>query len=98
MAAPTLAVAILATYAVSLWWLLRREDSASLAWVVGLTGLSVSLRLAYTTEYPNGVNEDETKILWCAIGMLRKGQIFADDCTGIPALLSVLFDAQLATW
>ena len=98
MLAPTLALAILAAYAGSLWWLLRREAASSLIWVVGLTGLSAGLRLVYTTELPAGMNEDETKILWCAIEMLKAGRIFADDCTGIPALLSVVFDAQLATW
>lgn len=98
MLAPTLLIAILCGYAASLAWLLRREHSSALVWLVGLTGLSFGLRLIYTTEYPNGMNEDETKILWCTIDMLRKGQIFADDCTGIPAMLSVIFDAQLATW
>jgi hypothetical protein len=98
MLAPVLALTILAGYAASLWWLLRRESATTLVWLVGLIGLSTSLRLVYTTQYPNGMNEDEVKILWCASDMLRAGRIFYDDCTGIPALLSVLFDAQIASW
>jgi len=95
MLAPALAIGILAGYVSSLWWLLRRENPWAIAWLVGLTGLSTSLRLVYTTQYPNGMNEDEVKIFWCTVEMLRQGQIFGDDCTGIPSLLSVVFDAQL---
>jgi hypothetical protein len=96
MLPPVLALLILAGYAFSLWWLLRGESARSIAWLVGLTGISVALRLVYTSEYPPGMNEDEVKVLWCAADLLRAGSLFVDDCSNTPALLTVLFPGQLA--
>lgn len=96
MLAPALAISILVSYGIILWWLLRDEAASTLAWLVGLCGVALALRLVYTTGYPAGFNEDEVKILWCAIPLLRAGDLFVDDCTGVPVLLSAIFEAQLA--
>ena len=58
MLAPLLAAAIVVAYAGALWWLLRRESMVVALALVTLCGLSVSLRLVYTTDYPPGLDED----------------------------------------
>lgn len=93
---PLLAALILLSYAACLWWLLRQEDARTLFWVVVLSGVSLALRVVYLGEYPSGFNEDEPKILWSTIALLRQGNLLAQDATGVPALLSVLFEAQIA--
>jgi len=90
------AAAVLLAYAASLWWMLRRESVHALLALVALCGVAAALRLVYTTDYPAGLNEDEVKRLFCATAELGRGSLWSDDCTGWPALLEVLFQAQLA--
>lgn len=94
--APALAILILLAYVASLWWLLRDERARTLIGLATLTLICLALRLVYTGDYPAGLNEDEVKILWCTIGYHRQGALWVQDCTGLPALLSILFEAQLA--
>jgi len=98
MLAPAFALSILLAYAAALWWLLRREAAWTYVALAALTSIALALRLVYTRDFPAGLNEDEVKILWCTIPLLRHGAFFAEDCTGLPALLSILFEAQLAEW
>lgn len=95
MLALALASGILVAYAASLWWLLRRESATALIGIVAVCGVALSLRLAYTTDFPAGLNEDEPKILGCANADLRRGRLWVEGCTGLPALLNTLFQAQL---
>jgi len=95
---PVLALAILLAYGAALWWLLRREQVRTLFWLVVLAGASLTLRLVLLGDYPAGFNEDEPKILWSTVELLRRGKLLAQDATGVPALLSLLFEAQLAEW
>jgi len=86
--AASLTAAILLGYAASLWYLLRRESATVLVSLLAVCGLSLCLRLAYTTDYPAGLNEDEPKILMCATQMLRGGTLAYEGCTGLPVLLT----------
>ena len=95
MFAPALALAICAAYAASLWWLLRRESAAAIAGVVALTGLALVVRIWYTTDFPNGLIEDEPKMLRCAGEAFKTGRIYDGECVGMPMLFQTLFEAQL---
>jgi hypothetical protein len=95
MLAQGITVFIVAAYAASLWRLLRHETRDALWWIVLLCSLSLTLRLVYTTDFPAGLNEDEPKILGCSLQMLRADRIFEEGCTGLPLLLTTLFQAQL---
>jgi hypothetical protein len=92
--APMLTAVIVLFYAASLWWLLRKETARTMVGIVALCGVSMSLRLVYTTSYPAGLNDDEPKILGCAIDCLRGHRLFAE-CVGMPVTLNALFEAQL---
>ncbi|HUI27939.1 MAG TPA: hypothetical protein VL403_17790 [Candidatus Kryptonia bacterium] len=95
MLAPALTVFILFGYVGSLWWLLRRESALVLVALLALCGVSASLRLVYTTDYPTGLDGDEAKILHDAAGALREGNLFVDSQIAVPVLLTALFQAQL---
>lgn len=82
-------------YVASVWWLLRREAGSVLLALLALCGLSLSLRLVYTTDFPKGLNEDEPKILRCAYEDLMGGSLLGEGCTELPVLLNALFQAQL---
>ena len=86
---------IVLAYGASLWWLLRRESPTVWFALLALCGVSLSLRLVYTTDFPAGWNEDEPKILSCAYQDLMRGDLLTVGCTDMPALLSVLFQGQL---
>ncbi len=90
-----LALAIVAACAVSLWWLLRRESRTTLLVLALLTSLAVSLRLAYTTDFPNGLNEDEPKVLYAAGRAVQKGTLLAESNISVPILPHALFQGQL---
>jgi hypothetical protein len=96
---PVLAIVVAALivlgYAASLWWLLRRESVAVVLALLALCGVSLSLRLVYTTDFPAGFNEDEPKILRCAYEDLMGGSLLGEGCTELPVLLNALFQAQL---
>ena len=98
MLAPALTVLIVLGYIGSLWWLLRRESASTFVGLVGLSAVALGLRLYMTSDYPRGLNEDEAKILWCSIRFLRAGDIFGEGCTGMPLLLTTLFEAQFVPW
>jgi hypothetical protein len=89
------AILIVLAYGASLWWLLRRESVTVLVALLALCGVSLSLRLVYTTDFPAGLNEDEPKILHCAYVALMRGDLLNVGCTEMPVLLSALFQAQL---
>ena len=93
--AMALASLIVLGYVASLWWLLRRESVTVLLSLLALCGVSLSLRLVYTTDFPAGLNEDEPKILRCSYEALMGGSLLAEGCTELPVLLNALFQAQL---
>ncbi len=95
MAAPLITAAILAGYAVSLWWLLRGEPRPALLALIVICSLSLTLRLAFTGDYPAGLHDDEPKILGSVIPQLRRSELFAEDSTGLPVLMTAIFQAQL---
>jgi hypothetical protein len=90
-----LAVSIVAASALGLWWLLRREGRLTLLVLAVLTSLSLALRLAYTTDYPNGLNEDEPKVLYAAGLAVEKGTLLAESNISVPILPHALFQGQL---
>jgi dolichyl-phosphate-mannose--protein O-mannosyl transferase len=53
------------------------------------------LRFAAGREYPPGMNEDEPKVLACALNALKDKRLHREGCSGIPILLNALFQAQL---
>ncbi|GIW43775.1 MAG: hypothetical protein KatS3mg077_1057 [Candidatus Binatia bacterium] len=53
------------------------------------------LRFAAGRDYPPGMNEDEPKVLACALDALKDKRLHREGCSGIPILLNVLFQAQL---
>ncbi len=88
---------IVFAYAGSFWWLLRRENRTTLLILVSVSLLALSLRLVNTYEYPPGLNEDEPKTLHC-VGILplnAPSTLFGEGCTGVPSLLTALFEVQL---
>ena len=95
MHAPVFTILILAGYAASLWWLLRRESHRTLLAVTLICGLSLALRVVASGHFPDGLNEDEPKILACTSASLAHDWIFDEGCTGLPVLLNALFQAQL---
>ncbi|MDX2170997.1 MAG: hypothetical protein SF182_28265 [Deltaproteobacteria bacterium] len=90
------AVAIVAVYALALWWLLRGERPATYTALVALCGLSLALRLVLTQSYPTGLNEDEPKNLNCSMLAVERGTYLGESCNGPPFLLSVLFAVPVA--
>jgi len=95
MLAPLLAGLIVAAYVAALGWLLREESAHAVLGIVALCGVSLSLRLVYTTDFPAGFNEDEPKLLACSYINLQNHNLFTEGCTMMPALLNVLFQGQL---
>lgn len=89
------AAAIIAVYALALWWLLRGERPATYTALVALCGLSLALRLVLTGSYPTGLNEDEPKNLNCSMLAVERGVYLGESCNGPPYLLSVLFAVPL---
>lgn len=84
-------------YTASLWWLLRAESATTLLMLLSVCLVALSLRLVNTTEYPPGLNEDEPKKLHC-VGVAplnAPSTLFGEGCTGVPSLLTALFEAQL---
>lgn len=84
-------------YAASFWWLLRKEYPTTLLALLALSLLALSLRLVNAYEYPPGLNEDEPKTLHC-VGILplnAPATLFGEGCTGVPSLLTALFEVQL---
>jgi hypothetical protein len=96
--AAALGLAIVAGYALALWWLLRREGPWTFTALTALCGLALALRLVLTTDYPAGLNEDEPKNLACSVQALEWGRIFEESCNGPPYLLSSVFAAQLVPY
>jgi hypothetical protein len=96
--APLLTGCIVLGYVASLWWLLRHEPATAWVGIVGLSAVSLALRLYATTEYPAGLNEDEATVLGGAIHALASGNLFAAGPTGVPNLLTTLFEAQFVPW
>lgn len=90
-----LALAIVAASALSLWWLLRRESRSTLLTIAVLTSLALALRLAYTTDYPRGLNEDEPKVLFAAARAVANGTVLAESNISVPVIMHSLFQAQL---
>ncbi len=95
MLAPILTTIILLGYAAALWWLLRRESVEVLLVLAALTVVSLALRLLYTTDFPDGLYEDEPNILLSATAALRGGKLFGESSVVIPVLLAALFQGQL---
>jgi len=94
--AAALATAIVLGYAGSLWWLLRRESAAPLGGLVVLCAVALGLRLAWYSDYPRGLYQDEPLFLQVAMRALRDHRIFGEaQAVGVPALLGSLFEAQL---
>jgi hypothetical protein len=96
--AGSIAFAILAGYALALWWLLRREGAWTVVALVALCGLSLALRVVLSDGYPWGLFEDEPKVLACAVQALSRGTIFGESCIHIPYLLFAVFDAPLVPY
>lgn len=93
--AQLLAAAIVVTYVLTLWRLLRSE-SAWCLWILALLSVSsLLLRLVQFDSYPGGLNDDESKVLYGAIQAWAKGNLIGEGATGLPQLIPVLFQAQL---
>ncbi|GBD27442.1 hypothetical protein HRbin30_02789 [bacterium HR30] len=92
---PLLTVAIVAGYLWSLAVLLRGERYLVRLILFLLVALALGLRLIAPKEFPPGMNEDEPKVLACALDALKDRQLHTEGCTGVPFLLNVLFQAQL---
>jgi hypothetical protein len=90
-----LALAIVAASALALWWLLRREARTTLLVLALLTSLGLAARLAYTTDYPTGLNEDEPKVLYAAGRAVEQGTALAESNISVPILPHALFQGQL---
>ena len=90
-----LALAIVTASALSLWYLLRGESWSTLALLALLTALSLCLRLAYTTDFPTGLNEDEPKVLYAAGRAVQKNTLLAESNISVPILPHALFQGQL---
>ena len=90
-----LALAIVAASALGLWWLLRRESRTTLLVLAVLTSLALAVRLAYTTDFPPGLNEDEPKVLYAAGLALQRGTLLAESNISVPVLMHALFQGQL---
>jgi hypothetical protein len=89
---------IVCGYVLALWWLLRRETAWTFAALAALCGVSLSLRVVLTTDYPAGFNVDEPKNLACSIKALQRGTLFEESCNGPPYLLSTVFAAPLVPY
>jgi hypothetical protein len=90
-----LSLAIVAASALGLWWLLRREAGATLLVLALLTSLGLAARLAYTTDYPTGLNEDEPKVLYAAGKAVERSTLLAESNISVPILPHALFQGQL---
>jgi len=95
MLIPVLATLIVIAYVASLWWLLRAERANVLLGLLVVCAVALTLRLVYTTDFPAGFDEDEPKNLASSIHLAQIGAPFAVADNGVPALLSVLFEAPL---
>lgn len=95
MLAPALGIGICLTYVTALWWLLRREPAVAFVGIAALCSVALATRVWYTTDFPDGLIEDEPKFLRCAGEALQGGNIFGESCIGIPLLLGSVFEAQL---
>lgn len=98
MLAAAIGVLIICGYVLALWWLLRREAAWTFAALAALCGVSLSLRVVLTGNYPTGLNTDEPKNLSCSIPALEAGRLFGESCNGPPYLLSTVFAAQLVPY
>lgn len=94
MLACVVAGTVLAVYAASLWWLLRRESVTTLLVLGVVTTGALALRLLFTNDYPAGLDEHETRILGCYLTSYRAGRLFGD-CFGAPTLFSGAFGVVL---
>jgi hypothetical protein len=90
-----LALAIVGASGLGLWWLLRREGATTLLALAAVTALALALRLAYTTDYPRGLNEDEPKVLYAAGRAVQRGTLLAESNISVPILMHALFQGQL---
>ena len=91
----SLALAIIAASGASLWWFLRDESNATRFMLALLTALSLCLRLAYTTDFPTGLNEDEPKVLYAAGKAVQNNTVLAESNISVPILPHALFQGQL---
>lgn len=92
---PLVTAAIVLGYVWTLAVLLRAESRLVRLALFLLVSLALSLRLVAPKEFPPGMNEDEPKVLACALDALKDGRLHTEGCTGVPFLLNVLFQAQL---
>jgi hypothetical protein len=86
---------IVAASAAGLWWLLRGESRGTLLLVALLSSGALTLRLAYPTDYPSGLNEDEPKVLYAAGRAIAQGDLLAESNISVPILPHALFQGQL---
>jgi len=93
-----LALTIVAAALAALWYLLRRERPATLLGLLALSAAGLALRLLYTADFPNGLNEDEPKVLAAAMQALRDGVLLRESNISVPVLMHALFQAQLVPW
>lgn len=94
-AAIALALTIVAGAGLALWWLLRRETTATLLALATLTAAAVAVRLLHLGDYPRGLNEDEPKVLAAALDALRYGRLLTESTIAVPVLMHALFQATL---
>jgi len=90
-----LGAAVIAGYALALWWLLRGERAWTVAALTALCGVSLALRLVLSQGYPFGLAEDEPKFLACTLEAVGRGEIASESCIHIPYLLPALFEVPL---
>lgn len=86
---------LLGGYLFSLWWLLRRESPVTLLFVALVCSAALAIRVAHAGNYPAGLHEDEPKLLACVTHNLLRGDLWGKDCTGLPNLLTAVFQPQL---
>lgn len=100
MASPILwiGIGIVCAYLLALWGLLRREPLRTRLALLVLTAAVFASRVVWYDVYPPGLHEDEPKLAVCSHQLWMGGRWRAEGCTGLPALLWVVFRAPLQEW
>jgi hypothetical protein len=94
-----LAGLVIVLYGAAIWRCLCRESLGTVLLLGGIVLVALVLRLV-PRGYPWLCNEDEPHILYDAVVSYRSGEVWrlASFTSGPPALLQILFGAQLYEW
>lgn len=92
-----LSVVLLGSYALSMWWLLKREQWKVLLALMALTAGAAWLHLYQIWELPPGLNDDEIKTLKSTHEYFYNRKIFVLAAQG-PILPAILFQMPVVWW